>query len=76
MMKRVRERMPSVQSLKAEDVNGFRNILHILLEKYENLGEIDSKHLEPHEREALEMFREFEKRGDYRKSGGRLAVLG
>lgn len=42
----------------------------MMLERYGDLGEIQTEHLEPHERDALEKFKEFEKASnDTRKTG-------
>ena len=74
MMRKVRDRIPTAPSLKSEDVHGYRKIIHMILES-DDLSEVEDRHLEDHEREALEMFKEFEKR-DARKAGGRLPVFG
>lgn len=61
MLGKFREYLRSTTSLEIHQIHGYRNILYIMLEKYENLGEIDPEHLEPHERDALQKFKEFEK---------------
>jgi len=56
-----REYLLSTTSLKRHQTRGYRDILHIMLERYNNLDEIEPEHLESHEREALQKFKEFEK---------------
>ena len=60
-------------SLKSEDVNGFRRIKHMILER-SDLKDIEESSLEAHELKALRMFREFEKQSGKRTR--RIPVFG